>query len=341
MSQNQAAWILGPKANPLVLRDAPMPKAGPGQVAIRSEVIALNPVEHQVQDWDFFKTKYPFILGADVGGRIEEVGEGVNHLHKGQRVIAYCMGLGNNDPRFGAYQKYPLVHGTLGSPVPDTMSLTQAVVLPLAITTASVSLYHPNHLALPLPQRSPIETGKTLFIWGGASSVGSTAIQLARASGLRVVSTASSHNHELVRSLGASVVLDYKSPTIVNDAVAALADCDLVGCYDAISESASLEPLGAILDRIGPHKVCLIVTPRQALSSNMKWTLSLAFEIMDDKGKHLVDHIWHNFVPEALADGQLQPKPDHLVIGRGLETLQSGLDRLRKGVSARKLVIEV
>jgi NADPH:quinone reductase-like Zn-dependent oxidoreductase len=147
------------------------------------------------------------------------------------------------------------------------------VVLPLAITTASVSLYHPNHLALPLPQRSPLETGKTLFIWGGASSVGSTAIQLARASGLRVVSTASSHNHELVRSLGASVVLDYKSPTIVNDAVAALADCDLVGCYDAISESASLEPLGAILDRIGPHKVCLIVTPRQALSSNMKWTL--------------------------------------------------------------------
>lgn len=183
------------------------------------------------------------------------------------------MGLGVNDSRFGAFQKYPLVHEGLVSPVPDTMSLTQAVALPLAITTASVSLYHSDHLALPLPQRSPVESGKTLFIWGGASSVGGTAIQLARASGLRVVSTASVHNHELVRSLGASVILDYKSPTIVDDAVAALAGCDLVGCYDAISEPASLTPLGAILDRIGPKKVCVVATPREALSSNMKWTL--------------------------------------------------------------------
>jgi NADPH:quinone reductase-like Zn-dependent oxidoreductase len=185
----------------------------------------------------------------------------------------YCIGLGVNDPRFGAYQKYPLVYETLVSPVPDNVSLTQAAVLPLAITTASVSLYHPEHLNFPLPQKNPVDNGKTVLIWGGASSVGSTAIQLAVASGFKVVSTASKRNHDTVRALGASIVLDYKSPTIVSDAVEALKDCDLAGCYDAISEPETLKPLGAILDQLGPKKVCLVVPPTKPVSRNMKWTI--------------------------------------------------------------------
>ncbi|KAH7208331.1 chaperonin 10-like protein [Fusarium oxysporum Fo47] len=341
MSPNQAAWSLASKAKPLVVQDAPMPKPGPMQVVIQSKVIALNPVEWKVQDFDFFHNKYPLIMGADVGGLIEEVGEGISHLHKGQRVIGYCMVLGVNDARFGAYQRYPLVYETLVSPVPEHMSLTQAVVLPLAITTAAVSLYHPNHLAFPLPQKDPIRTGKTILIWGGASSVGATAVQLAVASGFKVVATASKRNHDLVYSLGASLVLDYKSETIVDDAVAALEDYDLAGCYDAISEPQTLEPLGAILDQLGPHKVCLVVPPTKEVSHNMKWTFSMTFEIMDDKGKPVGDYIWHKYVPEALADGRLHPKPDPLVISRGIETIQDGLNRLKKGVSAQKLIVEV
>ncbi|RKK70531.1 hypothetical protein BFJ69_g11793 [Fusarium oxysporum] len=302
MSPNQAAWSLASKAKLLVVQDASMPKPGPMQVVIQSKVIALNPVEWKVQ---------------------------------------YCMVLGVNDARFGAYQRYPLVYETLVSPVPEHMSLTQAVVLPLAITTAAVSLYHPNHLAFPLPQKDPIRTGKTILIWGGASSVGATAVQLAVASGFKVVATASKRNHDLVYSLGASLVLDYKSETIVDDAVAALEDYDLAGCYDAISEPQTLEPLGAILDQLGPHKVCLVVPPTKEVSHNMKWTFSMTFEIMDDKGKPVGDYIWHKYVPEALADGRLHPKPDPLVISRGIETIQDGLNRLKKGVSAQKLIVEV
>lgn len=175
--------------------------------------------------------------------------------------------------RNGAYQKYPLVYETLVSPVPDNVSLIQAAVLPLAITTASVSLYHPEHLNFPLPQKNPVDNGKTVLIWGGASSVGSTAIQLAVASGFKVVSTASKRNHDTVRALGASIVLDYKSPTVVSDAVEALKDCDLAGCYDAISEPETLKPLGVILDQLGPKKVCLVVPPTEPVSRNMKWTI--------------------------------------------------------------------
>jgi hypothetical protein len=67
----------------------------------------------------------------------------------------------------------------------------------------------------------------------------------------------------------------------------------------------------------------------------------LAFEIMNEKGKPVGDYKWHRYVPEALADGRLQPKPDALVISRGLEALQHGLIGLKKGISSQKLIVEV
>ncbi|EXL39676.1 hypothetical protein FOCG_17731 [Fusarium oxysporum f. sp. radicis-lycopersici 26381] len=341
MSSNKAAWILTPKANPLVVKEAPYPSPGPGEIVIKSEVIALNPVEHHVQNYDVFQNKYPLVPGADVAGVVDEVGEGVHHLKKGQRVMGYCMGLGLNDNRFAAYQHFCLVHETLVAPVPDHIKLTNAVVLPLAITTVAVSLYHPDHLSLPLPQKSPVSTGKTILIWGGSSSVGATAIQLMVASGFKVIATASKRNHDLVKSLGASTVLDYSSPTIVDEAVAVLKDHDLVACYDAISEPETMAPLGAILDQLGPRDVCFVRPPTTEISKNIRYTMSFAFELLNDKGRPIADHIWHKFVPEALAEGRLRTKPDPVVVGKGLESIQEGLNKLHKGVSAQKLVIEV
>ncbi|EXK80122.1 hypothetical protein FOQG_15341 [Fusarium oxysporum f. sp. raphani 54005] len=341
MSSNKAAWILTPKANPLVVQEAPYPSPGPGEVVIKSEVIALNPVENNVQTYNIFQNTYPLIPGADVAGVVHELGEGVSHVKKGQRVIGYCMGLGLNDNRFAAYQHYCLVHETLVAPVPDNARLADAVVLPLAITTVSTSLYHPDHLSLPLPQKQPVDTGKTIFIWGGSSSVGATAIQLSVASGLKVVATASKRNHDLVKSLGASIVLDYNSPSIVDDAVTALKDHDLVACYDAISEPQTIAPLGAILDQLGACDVCFVVPPRGEISKNIKWTISLAFELLNERGRPISEYIWKKFVPEALKEGRLQTKPDPVIVGKGLKSIQEGLNKLQKGVSAQKFVIEV
>ncbi|KAF4433104.1 Zinc-binding alcohol dehydrogenase domain-containing cipB [Fusarium acutatum] len=323
MSTNKAAWILTPKADRLVVQDAPYPNPGPGEVVIRSE------------------NKYPLIPGADVAGVVHEVGAGVGHLKQGQRVMGYCMGLGLNDNRFAAYQHYCLVHETLVAPVPDHIKLSDAVVLPLAITTVSASLYHPDHLSLPLPQKQPVDTGKTILVWGGSSSVGATAIQFLVASGFKVIATASKHNHSLIRSLGASKVLDYNSPSIIDEAVATLQNHDLAACYDAISEPQTMAKLGAILDQLGPCKTCFVVPPRGEISKNIRWTLSLAFELLNDKGRPIADHIWHEFVPKALRDGQLQTKPEPVVVGNGLEGIQEGLEKLQKGVSAQKYIIQV
>ncbi|EWY79602.1 hypothetical protein FOYG_17237 [Fusarium oxysporum NRRL 32931] len=88
MPSNQAVWIKGPKAYPLELGPAPFPTPRPGEVAIRPQSYALNPVEWKVQEQDFFIKDYPFILGAEVAGCIADLGDGVTHLRKGKRVIA-------------------------------------------------------------------------------------------------------------------------------------------------------------------------------------------------------------------------------------------------------------
>ncbi|KAI3579624.1 chaperonin 10-like protein [Fusarium oxysporum f. sp. albedinis] len=297
MPTNRAAWIRGPKSYPLEVGPATFPTPKSGEVIIKAQTYALNPVEWKVQEQDFFVKTYPFILGADVAGYVEDVGEGVTHVQKGQRVMGYCIGLGVNDPAFGGFQLYPTLFASLVCPIPDSLSFDEAAVAPLAVTTAAVNLYHRSHLGLPLPSLNPQSSGKAILVWGGSSSL----------------------NHSLVKSVGATTVLDYKSPTIVQDIVSVLSGRELVGIFDAISEPESMRPVSEILDQVGSHKVGLVVPPTIELSKNFIPTLSLAFEILNND----------------------ESKPPPVIVGKGLSDIQQGLDKLRSGVSGEKFIVHV
>lgn len=151
----------------------------------------------------------------------------------------------------------------LTSEIPESVTFEQAAVLPIALATSAAGLFQDDALSLPLPSADaePKPTGKTLLVWGGASSVGATAIQLAVAAGLTVISTASSKNFELVKSLGASTVFDYKSPTIVEDVVKALSGTDFAGVYDAIAEPPTFEAVRAILAKLESNAKVAIAQP--------------------------------------------------------------------------------
>lgn len=154
------------------------------------------------------------------------------------------------------------------SPIPDSLSFEEAAVLPLAISTAAAGLYQKSVLELPFPSTNPQPTGKTLLVWGGSSSVGATAIQLAVASGVKVVATASRKNHDFVKSLGAVAVVDYKSPNVVEELLAAIDQQGggLVGAYDAISEPSSLQHIGALTDKVGVLPVAAVLPPPEGLT---------------------------------------------------------------------------
>ena len=95
-------------------------------------------------------------------------------------------------------------------------------MLPLAVSTAACGLFQADQLSLAHPSAKPEPAGRTLLVWGGSSSVGSNAIQLAVAAGYEVIATASPRNFGYVTNLGASRVFDYNSPEVVADIVAAL-----------------------------------------------------------------------------------------------------------------------
>lgn len=86
--QNQAAY-LDEAGTPLIVRDAPLPTAGPGEIVIRNAAVAINPLDWHMLDLGVFVQQWPAIFGCDVAGEVYEVGEGVKRFRKGDRVVGY------------------------------------------------------------------------------------------------------------------------------------------------------------------------------------------------------------------------------------------------------------
>lgn len=174
------------------------------------------------------------------------------------------------------------------APIPDSLPYEQAVVLPLSISTAAAGLYQKGFLELPYPLADAKPSGKTILIWGGSSSVGSSAIQLAVASGLEVVSTSSKKNIEYVKSLGAKHVFDHSDSKVVEDITAILKGTDFVGAYDAISLPETLAPTVEIVHHIGGGQIAIVLPASVKVPSNVTF---LQGKFLQIKFISLVSHV--------------------------------------------------
>ncbi len=138
----------------------------------------------------------------------------------------------------GGYQKYTTCTETLVCPIPDSVPYSNAVVLPLSISTATCALF--DILGLDPPSLNPTPKGKTVLVWGGASSCGSTAIQLATAAGYDVATTASPHNFDYVKALGATHVFDYNKKVIQAEILAFMKSVKSAGVFDSVGSEKLL-----------------------------------------------------------------------------------------------------
>lgn len=122
---------------------------------------------------------------------------------------SHTISLATNDPGDGGFQLYSKAKAGKAAVLPDSISFAEGSVIPLALDTAAVGLLTDTSeggLGLSYPSLKPAPTDKTIFVWGGSSSVGTLVTQLAVASGARVVTTASQHNFEFCKKNGASEV---------------------------------------------------------------------------------------------------------------------------------------
>ncbi|KAF2027566.1 GroES-like protein [Setomelanomma holmii] len=336
---NQAAWITEAKAKPLQVKEAPMPKAGKGEVVVKNHAVAVNPVDWKIQDYGIFLQKYPNICGTDVAGEVHEVGEGVTHVKKGDRVLGHAFSLVTNNPAQGGFQLYTACNSLVVAKIPDSLDYNAAAVLPLAISTASACLFKKETLALPLPSNDakPSTSGKSVLIWGGSSSIGAVAIQLAVGAGVKVVSVASKHNLEKLKEMGASAAFDYNSPSVTDDIVAALEGTDYAGVSDCIGTPDAAKAWAPIYKKLG-GRYGSVMPGAEGVPEGIEGASVFAPSVaLDDK--YIGDVVWAKWVPEALESGKLKALPPPIVIEGGLGAVQKGYDKQKKGVSFGKIVV--
>lgn len=126
------------------------------------------------------------------------------------------------------------------------------VVLPLGISTASAGLFQKDFLNLPFPspeQQPPKPLNRVLLIWGGSSSVGSCAIQLAKAAGATIITTASPKNFAYVKALGAEEVFDYRAEDVEDQIVNWLQSKTVLGAFHAVGENGAVQTCARVVDR--------------------------------------------------------------------------------------------
>lgn len=197
------ALLLQEKGNwkEMKVSEVATPTAGDGEILVEAHAVGLNPVDYKTAIGGNPNWTYPHILGLDVAGVVAEVGHGVTTLKKGDRVVYH-----GNLTKQGGYAEYAVTKANTVTVIPEGVTYEDAAALP----TAGYTAYQALHYKLPL------ERIQSILIHGGAGGVGGFAVQLAKLAGKQVISTASSHNHEYVKSLGADYVINYREDDLIS-----------------------------------------------------------------------------------------------------------------------------
>ncbi|MCF8168786.1 MAG: NADPH:quinone oxidoreductase family protein [Rhodoferax sp.] len=191
----------------LIWKELPTPQPKEGEVLIAIKAASLNfPDLLIVQNKYQMKPPLPFVPGSEYAGVIEAVGDGVKHLKPGQHVA--CLS------GTGGFGTHTLAPAALCMPLPENFAFVDAA--------AFIMIYATSHHAL--VDRAQLRTGETVLVLGAAGGVGTSAIQLAKALGAKVIAAASTQEKcDLCKSIGADATINYSTENL-RDAVKSLTE---------------------------------------------------------------------------------------------------------------------
>ncbi|KAH0840160.1 chaperonin 10-like protein [Lanmaoa asiatica] len=261
MAVQKALWLPEIGAE-FILGKNEIPEPGRGEVLVKLAASALNPLDVDIQESGFFEiTEYPIVLGEEGAGIVQKVGGGVTNLRRGDKVF-FQTSLGN---KTSSFQEYCLIDAVLASKIPPNISFDQAASISVAFNPFAVATYaqQPEGIGL----TPPFEKGgfgkytdRPIVIFGGASSLGQQAIQLAKLSGFSpIITTASLYNQDLLLSLGATHVLDRRlSNAALIKRVRQIVTIPLTYIFDAISLKETQQAAYTLLAPGGTLVVVLV-----------------------------------------------------------------------------------
>ncbi len=243
------------------LEEVATPAPGAGEVLVRVAAAGLNPLDVKLQRGSmerFFPLRFPYTLGTDLAGEIEQLGSDVQGWAIGDTIVA------RTDPTAGgALAECVVVPATHLAKAPTSVPLDEAAGIATAAGTAWQALFESVDLT----------HGQSVLIHAGAGGVGSFAIQFARNAGARVSATASGDGVAIARRLGADTVIDYRS----SDFTQVVGDVDVV--LDTIGGDTQRQSYQVL--RVGGRLLATALPPDDALAKAHKVEAGFVFHRSD------------------------------------------------------------
>ncbi|EIW77116.1 GroES-like protein [Coniophora puteana RWD-64-598 SS2] len=336
---SQKALFLKSKQGAFELGTRDIPKPGHGDVLVKSYAVSLNPIDWKIQAYGLFlkDSDYPAVLGQGTAGVVEEVGAGVTHVSKGDRV--FSRGDRGKGVDHSGYQQYVIAGASFVAKIPESISFDEAASIPTGADTAAAGLFGPKDGNLAFPDKPDAYKGQTIVVLGGSSSVGLFVIQAARLAGFSTIITTSSLTHEgYLKSLGATHVIDrHLSPDQIAARIKATTSDAVKIVYDAISEADTQKTAWAVLAP-GGHLVLTLPSTIQPEAGETR-TIKQVFGSPYLADNNEVGKKWWAKLPEWLSEGKIKPNKVEVVSG-GLGGTAAGLERLKANkVSGVKLIV--
>lgn len=245
--------------------DIPRPSIKADEMLVQVCAASVNPIDNMIPTGMFkpvLHFQLPATLGSDLAGIVLEVGSTVTRFKPGDAIFASVFDLGT-----GAIAEFVAVPESAAALKPNNLDFVQAASIPMVGLTSWQAL----------KERVNLQVGQKVFIPAGSGGIGTFAIQLAKHLGAKVATTTSTVNVDLVRSLGADEVIDYKKQKFEDT----LRDHDVVlGTVrgDTIEKSiAILKPGGKIVSLIGPLDAAF------ARAKKLNFLLTFVFSLMSRK----------------------------------------------------------
>jgi NADPH:quinone reductase-like Zn-dependent oxidoreductase len=322
------------KPDGIQFADIPRPSPKPDEVLVRVHAVGLNPIDNAIPTGSFkpiIPLKLPATLGSDLAGVIVETGSRVTRFKIGDAVFASLFDLGT-----GSLAEFAVVPESALALKPDNLDFTQAASIPMVALTSWQAL----------KERAQVKPGQKVFIPAGSGGIGTFAIQLAKHLGAKVATTTSTGNVELVRSLGADEVIDYKTQVFEE----VLRDYDVVlGTVkgDNLMKSLRvLKPGSTIVSLIGPPdaafarargmnaimKFVFGLLSRKIIRSGRKKSTVYSFLFVHPDGVQLAE------ISELLQTGKIRPVIDKVF---PFDEAKEALAYLEKGRAKGKVVVQI
>ncbi|KAM0247180.1 hypothetical protein ACHAP5_004259 [Fusarium lateritium] len=330
------------------IQEVPKPKLRDDYVLVKVNAVGVNPT-----DWkhiDFGIADADSRVGCDYAGIVEEVGSKVTKpFKKGDRISGVVHGGDRTQHENGAFAEYIVAKGDVQIKTPDNVTDEDAATLGISIATVGQGLY--KTLGLPLPTDAK-KSDDFVLIYGGSTATGIYGIQFAKLSGLRVVATASPHNFDYLKSLGAEAVFDYKSSNVAEE-IRKYTNNSLKLAWDCTGNGAAISA-GSLSTEGGKYATIMPVDKKELLDVNPKVDgpyATLMYSIFGErfvKGEEtpakpdefeFAKKFWE-IARQLLEEGKLKA-PQTFVNrgGSGFEGIMKGMEELRANkVSGGKLV---